>query len=296
MKRIFLMLFCLLLFAGLSFAQNNNPLPTNGAAAQPQPATPQGQQIPDSSAQPQSQPQSPAATQPNAGPAGATANPGNHTAKIAPGSVIPVQLTKTIDAKKAKTGDEVVAKVTQDMKTNSGDVLVPKDTKIIGHVTEAQPHSKEQKESQMAIAFDHAVMKDGDQVNLPMSIQAIIGTQQNNAANAGGTDQGGPAPSSAGGGQPAVGAGAARPGMNAGGSTPSPSASPTAGDNTAAASTGTANGGMPPITGQTTGVIGIPHMSLQSGANGNQGSVITSDKNNVKLENGTLMLLKVNQQ
>src|SRR5579864_5619264 len=171
--------------------------------------------------------------------------------KIAPGSVIPVQLTKTIDAKKAKTGDEVVAKVTQDMKTNSGDVLVPKDTKIIGHVTEAQPHSKEQKESQMAIAFDHAVMKDGDQVNLPMSIQAIIGTQQNNAANAGGTDQGGPAPSSAGGGQPAVGAGAARPGMNAGGSTPSPSASPTAGDNTAPASTGTANGGMPPITGQT---------------------------------------------
>jgi len=286
-KKIFLLLFSALLLAGLSFAQDNNPLPTNGAAAQPQAATPQGsQQIPDSSAQHQS-------TQPNAGPAGATANSGNHTAKIAPGSVIPAQLTKTIDAKKAKTGDEVVAKVTQDMKTNSGDVLVPKDTKIIGHVTEAQPRSKDQKESEVGIAFDHAVMKDGNQVNLPMSIQAIIGTQ-NNAANAARNDQGGPAPSSAGGGQPAAGAG--RPGTSAGGSTPPPSASPSAGDNTAAAGSATANGGQPPITGQTTGVIGIPHLTLQSGSNGNQGSVITSDKNNVKLENGTLMLLKVSPQ
>ena len=289
------MLFSVLLLAGWSFAQNNNPLPTNGAAAQPQPATPQGsQQIPDSSAQPQSQPQSPAATQPNAGPAGATPNSATHTMKIAPGSVIPVQLTKTIDAKKAKSGDEVVAKVTQDMKTNSGDVLVPKDTKIVGHVTEAQPHSKEQKESQMGIAFDHAVMKDGNEVNLPMSIQAIIGMQQNNAANASaGNDQGGPTPSSAGGAQPAAGAG--RPGMSGGSATP-PSASPSAGDNTGAPGSGSANGGMPPINGQTTGVIGIPHLTLQSGSAGNQGSVITSDKNNVKLENGTLMLLKVNQQ
>ena len=52
-----------------------------------------------------------------------------NTPRIAPGSVIPVELTKTIDAKKAKSGDPVEAKVTQDLKTNSGDVLVPKDTK-----------------------------------------------------------------------------------------------------------------------------------------------------------------------
>src|SRR5579864_6672814 len=46
--------------------------------------------------------------------------------RLAPGSVIPVQLTKSIDAKKAKTGDEVVAKVTQDMKSNSGEVILTK--------------------------------------------------------------------------------------------------------------------------------------------------------------------------
>lgn len=287
MKRILLMLSSGLLLAGLSFGQNSNPLHTNGAAAQPQSATPQSQQIPESSAQPQSQPQSPAATQPNAGPAGATASTGNHAMRIAPGSVIPVQLTKTIDAKKVRTGDQVVAKVTQDLKANSGAVLVPKDTKVIGHVTEAQPRSKDQ-ESQMGIAFDHAVMKDGNEVNLPMSIQAIIGMQQNNADNAGGNEQGSAPPSSSA--QQPMGAG--RQGMS-GGSTPPHSNSPSAGDNTAAA--GTANAGMPPINGQTTGVIGIPHMTLQSGSSGNQGSVITSDKNNVKLENGTMLLLKVGQ-
>ena len=102
-------------------------------------------------------------------------------AKIAPGSVIPVALTKSVDAKKAKTGDEIVAMVTMDMKVNTGEVIVPKDTKVVGHVTEAQARSKEQKESQLAIAFDQAVLKN-QQVPLPMSIQAVIG-QQNNSNN-----------------------------------------------------------------------------------------------------------------
>ena len=92
--------------------------------------------------------------------------------------MIPVQLSKTVDAKKAKTGDEVVATVTQDMKTNSGDVLMPKDTKVIGHVTEVQARNKEQKQSELGIAFDHAVVK-GDQMQLPMSIQAVIAPTSN---------------------------------------------------------------------------------------------------------------------
>ena len=49
--------------------------------------------------------------------------------RIAPGSIIPVQLTKTIDAKKVKTGDE--AKVTQDLITGNGEVVLPKDTKVV---------------------------------------------------------------------------------------------------------------------------------------------------------------------
>ena len=49
----------------------------------------------------------------------------------------PVHLTKSIDAKKLKTGDQVEVKVTQDMKAGNGEIIVPKDTKVIGRVTEA---------------------------------------------------------------------------------------------------------------------------------------------------------------
>ena len=45
-------------------------------------------------------------TPPAASNAGTSQAPTAGTPRIAPGSVIPVQLIKTVDAKKAKTGDE----------------------------------------------------------------------------------------------------------------------------------------------------------------------------------------------
>src|SRR5262249_50503607 len=82
----------------------------------------------------------------------------------------------------------------QDMKTNSGNVVLPKDTKILGHVTSAQARGKEQKESALSITFDHAVVK-GDQMPLPMSIQAVIVPPSSNPAGGGG-DEGGAVPPS----------------------------------------------------------------------------------------------------
>ncbi len=58
----------------------------------------------------------------------------------------------------------MVAKVTQDMKNTSGEVIVAKDTKVMGHVTQSQARNKEQKESEVAIAFDHAVLTNGSQM------------------------------------------------------------------------------------------------------------------------------------
>jgi hypothetical protein len=200
-----------------------------------------------------------------------------------------VLLTKTIDAKKAKKGDEVVAKVTQDMKTTSGEVLVPKDTKVLGRVTEAQARNKEQKESEVAIAFDSAVTKDGSEMQMPMSIQAIIGSQYNGPQNnnAGGTSgTGASSPSSP---NPSSGA---RPGMGGTAAAPAPEGS--AGEMPSNTQNGTRT--RPPITADTQGVVGISNLSLTAAApNPTQGSVVTSDKNNVKLESGTMMLLRVNQ-
>jgi len=235
---------------------------------------------------PASQPQSPAAQPVTTPTSTAPSAPVGEPTRIAPGSVIPVSLTKTIDAKKAKTGDEIVATVTQDMKTTNGTVLVPKDTKVMGHVTEAQPRNKEQKESQVGIAFDHAVMKDGSAMQMPMSIQAIIG-EQNDQNNGGGVSSAA---------SPSSGASApvnsSRPGM--GGSAPAPT--PSAGGNDMPSDSTPNKNSRPPITAQTQGVVGISDLTLTpSTGNASEGSVVSSDKNTVKLESGTLILLRVNQ-
>ena len=207
--------------------------------------------------------------------------------KIAPGSVIPVQLAKTVDAKKAKTGDEVVATVTQDMKANNGEVLVPKDTKVIGHVTEAQARNKEQKQSELGIAFDHAVVK-GDQLQLPMSIQAVIAPQNNNAESAESAPAAGQNAPNAQNSPMAGGHAGSTAGSQQSGQQNSPQGSGAEGQ--------TQTKARPPITGNTQGVIGMSDVKLEtSSQNSPQGSVLTSEKNNVKIEKGTMMLLRVNQ-
>lgn len=279
MKLVFSGIMIAILGCAVGIAQQQPATsPTNGAATQ-------NSQTPAPTSQPAAQ--NPQGTQATPGqPASGQAAGGK---KIAPGSVIPVQLTKTVDAKKAKVGDKVEAKVTQDMKAQNGEVVVAKDTKVVGKVTEAQPRDKQQKESQLAIAFDQVVTKNSGDISVPMSIQAIIGpstTQSNNSnAAASGTPESSPsAPGASGntGARAGMGGGAASPPP-----APTPEQTPTNGQTQASS--------QPQITGNTQGVIGISGLQLSSAQGSAQGSMMTSDKNNVKLESGTMMLLRVNQ-
>jgi hypothetical protein len=292
MKRILMAAFSVALLMGIAAAQDSStPAAPSSEPQTSAPAT--APQTQEPAAQPQTQPPTteshapapPSSAAPSHTPAaGTTSASGNAVRRIAPGSVIPVLLTKTIDAKKAKTGDEVVAKVTQDLKTNSGELIVAKDTKVMGHVTTAQPHSKEQKESQVGIAFDRAVEKNGNEMQLPMSIQAIIGPQNNQGA---GNNEAAPASSA-----PAAGGN----GRSAGTAGTSPAATPPPSAGTGTESTDSQAPARAPITAQTQGVVGISNLKLEPASqNGSQGSVVSSDKNNVKLESGTMMLLRVNQ-
>jgi len=273
----FLAVACFLAAAicGTAVAQSTAPSSADPGASQTQPPA---------NTQSTQQPQAAAPSQPV--PA-QSASPAGQSPKIAPGSVIPVELTKTVDAKKAKTGDEVVARVTQDMKTSTGEVLVAKDTKIMGHVTAAQARTKEQKESELGIAFDHAMTKTGEMKQL-MSIQAIIAPLDSTSSGDGGTTQGAPV---TGGGTASSPMGSRNTAM---GGAPPPPPPPSTG---AAAGTDATAGSSarPPINGNTQGVIGMPELKLEANAqNAALGSVVTSGKGNVKLESGTLMLLRVN--
>jgi hypothetical protein len=230
--------------------------------------------------------QSPATAQ-----SGKPEQPGGTSSRIAPGSVIPVLLSRTIDAKKVKVGDQVEAKVTQDLKAD-GEVIIPKDTKVLGRVTQAQARTKEQKESQVGITFDHALKKNGDDLPLSMSIQAVIATPAENADNNGaGGGAGRPYSSSAGGmsqgSSGGRGSGATTNAVSAAPPPPAGGEEPT--DTPAGANARSA------ITGDTQGVVGIPNLNLSTAADTSRGSVLSSGKNNVKLESGTLMLLRVNQ-
>jgi hypothetical protein len=266
MKTLLFQIFAGVVLCGFSLAQGTTESPANT------PARP-SQQLPAAQSD-----------QSNLGQA-------TETPRIAPGSVIPVQLTKTVDAKKVKTGDEVEAKVTQDLKSVNGDVVVPKDTKVMGHVTEAQARNKEQKESQVGIAFDRAIMKNGADVTLPMSIQAIIVPPSPNAGNNESPSQ--PSSAQGGGGMSTANNGGRSAGMGAG--TPAQAPSPSAAGAELPTKPQTGTNANQPITANTQGVVGISNLHLSTAANTTDGSIVTSEKSNVKLDSGTLMLLRVNQ-
>jgi len=250
-----------LVFSVASWAQSTAPAQNGGAASQSQPTQPaQGNSVQASD-----------------------------RLRIAAGSVIPAQLTKTVDAKKAKAGDPVEAKVTEDLKATNGQLVVPKDTKILGHITEAQAHTKEQKESQLAIAFDHAVMKSGADVTLPMSIQAIIAAPSSSPDNSNAQSEGQPVEMPS----PGEVSQANANGRPMGGSTPAQETVPSSAGSDAPNKTG-ANA-RPQITANTQGVVGISNLSLSTAPAAGQGSLVSSEKSNVKLESGTLLLLRVNR-
>lgn len=214
--------------------------------------------------------------------------------QLASGSMIYVELSKSIDAKKAKQGDEVTAKTEQAV-LSQGKVLIPKGAKLIGHVTAAKPHEKDRPQSELGIAFDHAVLKDGTQIPLgSVAIQAIAPPPASSPAMTGGADTMGgaspgmPSSNSGGMGYPS-GSGRGNSTVGQVGSTVGGVAN-TAGDVAGSTST-TATAGTR-LSGNSKGVVGMSGLSLSAGSS-TQGSVVASDNKNVRLESGTEMVLRV---
>ena len=77
------------------------------------------------------------------------------------GSILYAELAKTVDAKKAKVGDPVSAMLVADVLAH-GKIVLRHDSKLLGHVTEVQIHTKEAPESRLGIVFDKAVTKGGE--------------------------------------------------------------------------------------------------------------------------------------
>jgi hypothetical protein len=238
-----------------------------------------------------------AGAQTGSGPTyGATAAPAQG------GMVVPVVLTKSIDSKKAKVGDEVAAKVTADIRSG-GQVVLPHDSKMMGKITQATARSKGDGTSQLGMIFDRAVLKNGSTINLTATIQAIAPPpQQQSSDDSGSSDMssssgGGPMGGGMSGGTPSRGAeGVSTAGGPGGGAVGSAAGGVTGTANTV----GTATGSIPNVAGsgamltaRSVGVIGIKGLELNTSASADGSSTLTSSGKNVKLDSGSYLLIRI---
>jgi len=78
------------------------------------------------------------------------------------GAIIYLELSKTVDAKKAKPGDELRATLLADVLSH-GKIVLRQDSKLLGHITEVQAFSKDKPESRLGVTFDRIVGKGGQE-------------------------------------------------------------------------------------------------------------------------------------
>jgi hypothetical protein len=234
-----------------------------------------------------------------------SAQAGQNSVALSDGTTMNAALASSVDVKKNKPGDRIEARTTQDVKQN-GKVVLRKGTRLVGHVTEVQARAKDQTQSELGVTFDRAELRNGQQVPLNASIQALAAAQSTAQASAGDEDF-----ISGGGAASAAGAGAARGGGLVGGTVRSTSstvssvgsgvgstANGTVGStvNAAAHSTGAVGGlnATGALQSNSKGVFGLEGLSLNSAASSaTQGSLIVSSTRNIHLESGTQMVLQV---
>ncbi len=244
------------------------------------------------------------ATATSSGTGSANAGTKQADASLTGGTELTATLNKPVDASKNRPGDEVTATTAQDVKS-AGQVVIPRGSKLIGRVTKAQHRSKGgsaggSAESQLGVVFERAVLKDGREIPLNATVQAVaaarsaasagVNTMDARMAGAGGAAASGGA---AGGGVlggvtgtatgsvgTVAGAGGAMSSTVVGGAV-SKSASAIGGLNTAGR-----------LTSGSKGVFGLEGLDVTSAAaSSGEGSVITSKSRNVRLDGGTQMLL-----
>jgi hypothetical protein len=222
------------------------------------------------------------------------------TNSLAAGTAINAVLAKPIDSRKCKPGDPVVATATEDVKSD-GQVVVRKGSKLIGHVTETKAKGEGQATSSLGIVFDHALLKNGQQLEMNSVVQAIAAGRSAASSPAGadgledmgsntGVSNGGAARGGAG----ALGGVGSTVGSTTGAVTNAGGNATGAVNSTLGSTTSVGNGLHGALSSTSRGVVGLNGLSLASDASSaTQGSLITSTGKSVHLDSGTQLVLRV---
>jgi hypothetical protein len=101
------------------------------------------------------------------------------------GAEMSATLSQTVDSRKAKPGDEVTATLTDDVRAN-GRLLLLRGTMLVGRVTEAQARTRAgdgSTDSRLGIAFERAVLRDGQEVPMHATIEAVAAAEPAASSN-----------------------------------------------------------------------------------------------------------------
>ena len=239
----------------------------------------------------------------------ATTTPNAAVQTVKPkGSYMLVELTKPLKAKKLKVGDKIKAEVSQAV-VSHGKVIIPVETKLIGHVTEVSTKGNGHPESRLGIMFDRILLRHYHDIDFQAVVQAVSEPVMRRSR----VDE--PSqmlpPSMLGGGvrtstTASGGRGTTTSTRNntGGGSSSSPGTtfqvpmtvkeSPSTNTNSPGALLEVVSNGKPMSVGMPQGVSGLKGLSLSSEPSpSTPGPVIVSSTDNVKLESGTQILLHV---
>jgi hypothetical protein len=93
-------------------------------------------------------------------------------APLGVGTVFNALLSDTLDTRKTRAGDSVVAEIAEDVSYERC-VVFPKGTKVEGHVVRVNSGGRGKAGSAIFVQFDKAMMKDGQEVMLNAGIQAL---------------------------------------------------------------------------------------------------------------------------
>jgi hypothetical protein len=227
------------------------------------------------------------------------------SASLATGTTLNAQLSRPLDSKKANPGDVVTAQTTEAVKVD-GKIVIPNNTKLMGHVTRASARAKGDADSVLAVQFDRAVLKDGHEMPLQVTLQAMASDQGSSPVNGDdlqpmGNIEGGAAGAGAAGTRGTVGGvGNTVGGAASGAASTVPRTIDQSG--TLNSATGAATGASGQVAGGVSssgelkptsrGVYGLKGLTLRANAeNSANGAVIVSAGTNVHLESGTRLLL-----
>jgi hypothetical protein len=85
---------------------------------------------------------------------------------------VKTELDGKLDSKSARVGGRVVLKTAEKVQTSDGTVI-PRGSRIVGHITEVQAHNNDRAIAQIAIAFDHVELKNGQSVAVHSLIRTV---------------------------------------------------------------------------------------------------------------------------